>query len=149
MKKTFNAKNIGCFIDGDYTLGHAMLRMHALMHACSILPSTEGIKELDTILISGNPEKLSEISYKPSEFDQVQKFLQDNTEDGLIWVWSTGSRGVNFILTNEQMWNARLWGKTENDIPGCKTIDMVSPHGHPYLSTASWVDAYLETEKTK
>jgi hypothetical protein len=110
MKKTFTEKDVDCWIDGAFGTGHAMLKLREMIHNCpnisesvEISPGwcdsriTVQVRELDTILATGDPEKLSD-DY--CEFDEAESILQDNTEEGLIWVWESG----NLLLVDEQKW---------------------------------------------
>jgi len=93
MKKTFTEKDVGCWIDGAFGTDHAMLKLRELIHTCPDIPE----KELDTILASADPQKLSDSYW---EFDEAESILQDNTEEGLIWVWETG----DLMLADERKW---------------------------------------------
>lgn len=100
MEKTFTERDLGCWIDGASGIGNTMLKLREMIHNCpNISESVESspgwcdsritvqVRELDTILATGDPEKLSD-DY--GELNEAESILHDNTEEGLIWVWEAG-----------------------------------------------------------
>jgi hypothetical protein len=100
MEKTFTERDLGCWIRGAFGTGNTMLKLREMIHTCpNISESVEGspgwcdsritvqVRELATILATADPRKLSDDF---CEFDEAESILQDNTEEGLIWVWEAG-----------------------------------------------------------
>lgn len=54
--------------------------------AAPVFP-TSWLSETHSILATGNPE---ELSGDHSEFNDATDYLQENTEEGLVWVWTDG-----------------------------------------------------------
>jgi hypothetical protein len=76
-KRLFTEKDLGCWIDAAYGEKHAMLRLKSMVESCPNVPA------------NGKPSSWT--------FYEAAEIFQDNTEEGLIWVWEAG----DLILADE------------------------------------------------
>lgn len=79
----YTKKDIGCWIDGAYGEKHSRIKLATMM------------EEL------GNMELARELLKEPSEdweeMNDATYTLEENTEEGLMWIWEAG----DLILTDE------------------------------------------------